>query len=98
MFSIFNNDCYFKKPKKVSFHTLVNVILVPCRLDYTAFYDELWWRSSDYTIFYYSAKKEVNDYLIENPFTNPTEIKKILYQPNYSILGNDYCSDMYLFA
>lgn len=98
MFSIFNKECYLKKPKKVSFHTLVNVVLVPCRLDYFPFYDELWWRTSDYTFFYYSAKKEINDYLIENPFISQSEIKKILYQPNYSILGKDYCSGMYLFA
>jgi len=85
-----------KHTKKVTFYHVVSVILIPSRLEYTSFFDEIWWSKIDYNDFFYSAKKEINDYIIENPFINLKDVKKILYQPN-SILESDYYSGMYLF-
>ena len=71
-----------KKCKKVTFYNVIDVILIPCRLEYTAFFHEIWWSRIDYNDFFYSAKKEVNDYMRTHPFTNLTLAKQMLYQPN----------------
>ena len=55
-----------QQTKKVSFNNVVNVILIPSRLEYTAFSDEIWWSKVDYSNFFNSAKieidKSVHDY------------------------------------
>ena len=96
MFFLFDNDCYSKKRKKVTFNYEVYCILIPTRMELSFLKHDLWWCESDYTTFFYSAKKEINDYIIKNPFINLKDVKKILYQPN-SILESDYYSGMYLF-
>jgi len=87
-----------KQIKKVSFHNVVDVVLIPSRLEYTAFFDEIWWSKTDYNDFFYSAKREINDFMSENPFTNLRDAKKMLYQPNSVYDHNDFYSGMYLFA
>jgi hypothetical protein len=83
MFFVFNDDCYVKKRKKVKFYSLVNVIIIPSRLDYYTFLHELWWRDSDYTSFYTSANKELKEFVKKHPNMTFSNAKKILYQPNY---------------
>lgn len=87
-----------QQTKKVSFNNVVNVILIPSRLEYTAFSDEIWWSKVDYINFFNSAKIEINDFMSENPFTNLRDAKKMLYQPNSIYNDNDFYSGMYLFA
>ena len=83
MFFLFDEDCYVKKRKKVSFYSLVKVILIPSRVDYYTFLDELWWCKSDYIGFHTSANKEVIEFVIKYPNMTCNNAKKILYQPNY---------------
>jgi beta-mannanase len=97
-YDIASNLINDKQIKKVTFSTVVNVILIPCRLEYTAFFDELWWSRIDYNDFFSSAKIEISDFMIENPFTNLKDAKKMLYQPNSVYDDNDFYSGMYLFA
>ena len=79
-----------QQTKKVSFNNVVNVILIPSRLEYTAFSDEIWWSKVDYINFFNSAKIEINDFISENPFTNLRDAKKMLYQPNSIYNDNDF--------
>jgi hypothetical protein len=83
MFFVFNDDCYVKKRKKVSFYSLVNVVLIPSRFEYNFFYSDLWWYQSDYTSFYTSANKELQEFVKKHPNMSFSNAKKILYQPNY---------------
>jgi 6-phosphogluconolactonase/glucosamine-6-phosphate isomerase/deaminase len=93
MFFVFNDDCYVKKRKKVSFCSLVNVILIPSRLDYYTFLDELWWRESDYTSFYTSANQEILDLVKKHPNITLKNAKKILYQPS-DVPNETVCIEM----
>ena len=96
MFFVFNDDCYVKKRKKVSFYSLVNVILIPSRLDYCTFLDELWWYDTDYNSFYTSANEEIRELVKKHPNITLKNAKKLLYQPSdvpnetVSIVINDY--------
>jgi len=97
MFFLFDDDCYSKKRKKVTFNCDVSVVLVPTRIELSFLKHELWWCDTDYDSFFYSAKTEINDFMSENPFTNLRDATKMLYQPN-SILGcSNFYNGMYLF-
>jgi hypothetical protein len=98
MFFLFDDECYSKKPKKVTFNYEVYCILIPTRMELSFLKDDLWWCESDYTTFFYSAKTEINDFMSENSFTNLRDAKKMLYQPNSMYDDGDFFSGMYLFA
>lgn len=82
MFFIFDEDCNIKKSKKVSFYSLVRVILIPSRFEYKFFHEDLWWYESDYTSFYTSANKELREFASKHPNITFCNAKKILYQPS----------------
>ena len=86
-----------KQIKKVTFNTVVNVILIPSRLDYYTFLHELWWYESDYNSFYTSASQEIRDLVKKHPNITLKNARKLLYQPceisnenTSSIVINDY--------
>ena len=97
MFFLFDDDCYSKKRKKVTFNYEVYCILIPTRMELSFLRNDLWWCEADYTTFFYSAKKEINDYILINPFINPKDVKKILYQPNSLYDDNDFYSGIISF-
>jgi hypothetical protein len=42
--------------KKVHFHVLVDVVLIPCLEEYSGFKEQLWYDAEDYAQFYTEAK------------------------------------------
>ena len=62
--SIFFDNCsfslknkkYFMQSKKVQFHILVDVVLIPCLEEYSGFKEQLWYDEDDYVQFYTDAK------------------------------------------
>jgi hypothetical protein len=73
-----------KKQKKVSFYSLVDVRLIPCRFEYRFLTDELWWSETDYRNFYQSYRQEINNFSKIYPNITLADVRRLLYQPyNY---------------
>lgn len=80
----FIKNAHFEKTrKKITFNSLVNVVLIPSfkEMD-SSIRNELWWSNSDNETFYLSARKELVDFLQENPSINRIQAMKLLYQPS----------------
>lgn len=74
-----------KKQKKVSFYSLVDVRLIPCRFEYRFLTDELWWSETDYHNFYQSYRQEINNFSKIYPNITLANVRRLLYQPyNYT--------------
>lgn len=72
-----------KTRKKISFNSLVNVVLIPSFKDMeSSIWNEIWWSNTDYISFYTSARKELQDFIQENPSINRGQAMKLLYQPS----------------
>lgn len=77
-----------KTRKKITFYSLVNVVLIPSFKEMElSMINEIWWSNSDNETFYLSARKELVDFLQENPSINRIQAMKLLYQP--SIMDTD---------
>jgi hypothetical protein len=71
--------------KKVRFQSLVRVVLIPSRFEYTDanLFDSLWWEDSDYSSFKASALLELNAMMASPDIRDSVEAIKMLYQPCY---------------
>lgn len=71
--------------KKVRFQSLVRVVLIPSRYEYTDadLFDSLWWEDSDYSAFKASALLELNAMMASPDIRDSLEAIKMLYQPCY---------------
>lgn len=71
--------------RKVSFHTVVRVILIPSRAEYDSadLTVSLWWDDFDYATFKACAFKELRALMASRGLTDTSEAVKILYQSGY---------------
>lgn len=85
MFFSCDRTVHQKKQKKVSFYSLVEVRLIPCRFEYRFLTDELWWSKTDYRGFYESYNEEVNQLTKIYPNITLANIRRLMYQPQHFI-------------
>lgn len=71
--------------RKVSFHTVSRVVLIPSRSEYASadLTLILWWDDFDYVSFKASAIQELRDLMKSRDLMDTNEAAKILYQPGY---------------
>ena len=71
------------KVKKVTFQTLIRVVLIPSKDEYVhaGLFDALWWRDLDYSTFKFSAFTELKALMSSRNIKNSQEAIIILYQP-----------------
>jgi hypothetical protein len=73
-----------KTRKKITFYSVVNVVLIPSAKDMeSSMINEIWWSKTDYISFYASARKELKDFMEEHSSPlNRVQAMIILYQPS----------------
>ena len=73
-----------KTRRKITFYSVVNVVLIPSAKDMeSSMINEIWWSEPDYISFYASARKELREFMCEHsPHLNRDQAMKILYQPS----------------
>jgi hypothetical protein len=81
MYSIWNNYSYNKKNKRVRFHNLIQVVLVPKISD---LYDtiDIWWSNTDKLNANKSMYDEIQVLRKRHPAMTLKQAMKLLYQPN----------------
>ena len=70
-----------KQHKRIRFHNLVNVVLIPSNSDMESIKNEIWWSKVDYVEFYVSAQNELRDFIGQHFPMNRYHAMKLLYQP-----------------
>ena len=81
MYSIWNNNSYNKKYKRVRFHNLIQIVLIPKVSD---LYDsiDIWWSNTDKLNAHKSMYDEIQVLQKRHPAMTLTQAMKLLYQPN----------------
>jgi regulatory protein YycI of two-component signal transduction system YycFG len=81
MYSIWNNYSYNKKNKRVRFHNLIQMVLVP---KVSELYDmtDIWWSERDKVNAYKSMYDEIQVLQKRHPSMTLKQAMKLLYQPN----------------
>ena len=77
---------FCKKPiKKLTFNSIVRVMLIPCRKEMDIEMKTLlWWNTKELTLFGISAISDIDTFLLYNSHLNRKEAIKYLYQPEYN--------------
>ena len=78
--------------KKVSFHDVVKVTLIPPRTDFADVALDIWWTPTDCDTFKLEASIEVNNISTKNKITTK-QAMKLLYQPSTDKENNDKVSE-----
>jgi len=70
------------KTKKVSFHFMIDVILIPSLEEYkkSNLIQYLWWNQESYTYFKNSAREEIFECMEKNKGITIKDARQILYQ------------------
>ena len=73
-----------EKVKKVTFQSLIRVILIPSKDEYVRadLFDALWWRELDYASFKLSAFGELKSLMLSRNIKSSKEAINLLYQPS----------------
>ena len=73
--------------RKVTFQTLVRVVLIPSREEYSQadLHCKLWWTDSDYVSFKLSAVFEVKQLMLSRCFESSQQAIQTLYQPGFDV-------------
>ena len=81
-----NEMNFCKKPiKKLTFNSIVRVMLIPCRKEMDSELKTLlWWNTKELNMFGISAISEIDTFLLYNSHLNRKEAIKYLYQPEYN--------------
>jgi len=76
---------FCKKPiKKLTFNSIVRVMLIPCGKEIDIeMKNLLWWNNKELKDFCSSAMDELETFLLYNSHLNRKQAMKYLYQPGY---------------
>ena len=74
-----------KRIKKITFYSIVRVILIPCNKEMDIEMKTLlWWNNKELKDFCISAMDEIETFLLYNSHLNRKQAIKYLYQPEYN--------------
>jgi hypothetical protein len=73
-----------KSSKKITFNSIVAVVLIPCSREMDLEMKTLlWWNNRELKYFGISALDEIETFLLYNSNLNRKQAMKFLYQPGY---------------